>query len=69
MDGYVDQLGDLKPKHFKKKDMDDIKDIALKELGTHTQNLTELDQERRQVNEKDNESDLLNIYIKLKTKM
>ena len=49
MDSYVDQIGDLKPKHFKKKDVGDIKDIALKELGAHTENLAAMDEERREV--------------------
>lgn len=49
MEEYVDQIGDLKKKHFKKKDLDDIAGIALKELGTHTENLKKLDEERRDV--------------------
>ena len=49
MEEYVDKIGDLNKKHFKKKDLDDLAGIALKELGTHTDNLTKLDEERRAV--------------------
>ena len=52
MEEYVEQIGDLKKKDFKKKDLEDIAGIALKELGTHTENLKRLDEERRDVRKK-----------------
>ena len=51
MEDYVDKLGSIKPKHFKHKDLSDIGKIAMKELGTHTENLSEQQERMRQQQE------------------
>lgn len=47
MEEYVDKIGNLKPKHFKHKDLGDIKSFALQEIGTHTENLTSQHEEQK----------------------
>ena len=49
MEDYVDKIGGIKPKHFKNKDLGDIKGIALKELGSQTKHINSLHDERTQV--------------------
>jgi hypothetical protein len=47
MDEYVDQVGDLSKKDFKHKDIGDIKDTVLKELGIHTDKITQITEDRK----------------------
>ena len=44
MDGYVEKLGDIG-----KDDLDgrDLKDTVLKELGVHTENISQLTEQRK----------------------
>ncbi len=49
MEDYVDQIGDLSAKDFKKKDAEDIRDTVLKELGVHTENITQIAEEQKKV--------------------
>lgn len=52
MENYVHQIGEFRPKHFKHKDFEDVRDILKGELNEHTQNLSRLEAERRrQLNE------------------
>lgn len=54
MEDYVDKIGGLKPKHFKHKDIEDIASTVMKELNTHTENLSKMEEERRLVKAKNN---------------
>ena len=47
MESYVDKIGDFRLKDIKNKDFGDIKGEMFQELGTHTQNLSKQDGERR----------------------
>ncbi|TRY70957.1 hypothetical protein TCAL_05281 [Tigriopus californicus] len=47
MENYVHQIGEFRPKHFKHKDFEDVRDILKGELDEHTQNLSRLEAERR----------------------
>ena len=64
MEDYVDKIGGLKPKHFKHKDIEDIASTVMKELNTHTENLSKLEEERRLVKAKNNAtvSNIRNTY-------
>ena len=50
MEGYVDQIGDLDKEDFEKKG---IKDAVLKELGVHTQNISQLTEQRKVIQQLD----------------
>jgi len=44
MDGYVEKLGDIGKDDFERKD---LKDTVLKELGVHTENISQLTEQRK----------------------
>ena len=44
MDGYVEKLGDIGKGDLERKD---LKDTVLKELGVHTENISQLTEQRK----------------------
>ena len=44
MDGYVEKLGDIGKNDLERKD---LKDTVLKELGVHTENISQLTEQRK----------------------
>ena len=53
MDGYVEKLGDIGKDDFERKD---LKDTVLKELGVHTENISQLTEQRKVISRTDRKS-------------